>query len=101
VGFGLTSNYALFSFSYSGGQYAALSVPGLVYGINDRGDLLAEINATPRTVIYRNGMQLNLGHPEQDYQILDVSNTQVVGALPGSPSANGCWEARGFMLALP
>jgi hypothetical protein len=90
------------AFIYDDGRYKGSSAPGFLYGINDRGDLLSEQpGLSPRMNIYRDGLRLNLNVPEPDYTILGLSNTRVVGVLPATLNANGCYEARGFIVGLP
>ena len=82
---------------YRGGEFA-ISPGQLTHGINDRGDLLVESGGS--TGIYRNGVRLDLDHPEAQYTLLDLSNNWVVGALPAT-NVNGCYETLGFMLRIP
>jgi len=89
-------------FIYDDGRYMASPVPGFLYGINDRGDLLTEQpGMTPLKSIYRDGRRLNVQVPEPDYTILGISNTRAVGVLPGTLNASGCYEAGGFIVRLP
>lgn len=89
-------------FIYDNGRFEASPVPGFLYGINDRGDLLIEQpGQSPRMNIYRDGLRLNLEVPEPDYTTLGLSNTRAVGVLSPTLNVNGCYEGGGFIVGLP
>jgi uncharacterized membrane protein len=89
------SSAGIVSFVYRRGEFAI--TPGqAIYGVNDRGDVLVESGGS--IAVYRNGMRLNLDHPEAEYTVLDLSNNRVVGALPAVQNPSGCYETLGFML---
>lgn len=98
VGSGFSPLAGVVSFAYRRGAFA-ISPGLLVYGVNDRGDLLVESGGS--TAVYRNGARLELNHPEPQYTLLDLSNNRVVGVLPAGQNPDGCFETRGFMLRIP
>lgn len=73
-------------------QFPAEFLDLLVNGINDRGDVLAEIPAESGFAIFRKGVRLTLDHPEPQYGISDLSNNWIVGSLPGG---------QGYLLRMP
>jgi len=79
------------SFLYRHGESRIADLPGMFLAVNDRGDVAAEIPGSGFAV-YRQGLRLELKHPETSYTIFDLSNRWVVGALAGGS---------GYLLRLP
>ena len=91
VGTAFSPAAGLVSFVHQRGETSIAALPGLYLAVNNRGDVAAEIPGAG-FVVYRNGVPLELNHPETSYTIFDLSNRWAVGAIA---------EGRGYVLRLP
>jgi hypothetical protein len=82
------------SFVMRRGELEVAGLAGLFHGINDRGDIAAEIPGAGY-VVYRGGGPLQLNHPSPDYTVSGISNHWVVG------TAGQIGPVSGYRLRLP